>query len=582
MTPQELLALKQKLREEVRAELTEALKQRFQSIGEELRGARELAQRRKAELDRARDEIQHLAATLGASVGFWYWRAPAELSLTAPIRRLLPGATGSHSIAELLLPRMPEAARPAVAAALQALHSGALKFLAEEFELLPAGSRWMQLRARVVANHADGSAAAISGTLADISERKLLEQKRLVAEQLVMQSTREQGLALLAGGVAHDLNELLQTLIGNAELAQSEVAAGSSVADYLGNVMRVGRQAGELCSQLLAYAGHGRYVMQPLDLNALVAGAADVLKLIARRQRVELKVLTCAEPVVADADPVQLKQVLSNLVKNASEASAASAEPVELRVSLVDIDPDGPPRSLYPEGSAMPGRYACLEVSDHGYGMDEATRKRMFEPFFSTKFTGRGLGLAATAGIVRSHGGLFEVDSEAGRGTRIAVLLPQSWQLPEAVPGLTPIPAKQRFRARVLVVDDHPEVQDIAARMLGRLGFQVHSAHSGEQAIKQVEALTGRLDLVLMDLIMPGMGGEAACIEIKRRFPQLKVVLMTGYYDRMLRQNFVAQGFDGLITKPFQIEDLTRSLAAVLDEGEASRDGSAADTQAQP
>lgn len=557
------------IRAEVTAELTAALKARFQGLRDELQRERSLALRRKEELDRARDEIQHLAATLGSSVGFWFWRDPGELTLSAPIRRLLPGALGVHTLSELLVPRVVPAAREGLTAALRALEAGSLRLLAEEFEL-EAGGRWMQLRARLVASHADGRAAAMSGTLADVSDRKALEQKRLQAEQLLMQSHRDQGLALLAGGVAHDLNELLQTVLGNAELGLGEVPAEHPVQGYLGNISRVGRQAGELCAQLLAYAGHGRYVMQPLDLNDVVRQGAEVLKLVARRHRSELVVHLHSEPVVADADPVQLRQVLTNLVKNACEASQSPAggamAQVHLRVRLEDIDPEAPAREVYPPGAAMPGRYACLEVEDQGYGMDEATRQRMFEPFFSTKFTGRGLGLAATAGIVRSHGGMFEVASQANVGTRVAVLLPKSWETPEpASPMLAPIPARQRFRGRVLVVDDHVELQDVAARMLGRLGFQVHSAHSGEQAVGLADALQGRLDVVLMDLIMPGQGGEAACLDLKRRHPALKVVLMTGYYDRMLKQNFQQQGFDALLTKPFQMEDLVRVMSQVLD-----------------
>lgn len=548
---------------QARAEVLKQIKPRFTAITAQLEQEKALAQQRKSELERSRDELNHLAATLGASVGFWFWRAGQDLQLSAPIRRLLPGPfTGIHDLAALLLPRVALEFRQALGAALAALQRGTLRYISEEFRLDGPSGRWLQLRARVLASDTGGQAAALSGTLADIDERKQLDRKRQAAEQLAMQAERSEGLSLLAGGVAHDLNELLQTLIGNAELALDEVAVGSTAEGYVGNVLRVGRQAGELCAQLLAYAGHGRYVMQALDLNDLLRSGGDVLRLIARRQKVELKLELAGAEVVCDADPIQLKQVLANLVKNACEASEPGGV-VVARVLTVDLETDDLDAVL-PIGAGMPGRYAALEVSDRGYGMDESTRRKMFEPFFSTKFTGRGLGLAASAGIVRSHGGMFKVASQQGQGTTVTVLLPLSWRPAEALPGTAPIPARQRFRGRLLVVDDHPEVLETAGRMLGRLGFQVYSANSGEQALKQVEAQQGRIEVVLMDLIMPGMGGEAACRQLRALHPNLKIVLMTGYYDRMLRQTYAEQGFAGLLTKPFQSSDLALVLGEVL------------------
>lgn len=572
--------LKARIRAEVaasvRAEVLAQVKTRFTAVTAQLAQEKGLAQQRKLELDRSRDELNHLASTLGASVGFWFWRAGQDLQLSAPIRRLLPGPfVGLQGIDELLLPRVAPEFREALAAALTALKRGTLRYLSEEFRLEGANGRWLQLRARVLASETGGSAAALSGTLADIDERKQLEDKRRAAERLAMHTERSEGLSLLAGGVAHDLNELLQTLIGNAELALDEVAVGSTAEGYVGNVLRVGRQAGELCAQLLAYAGHGRYVMQALDLNDLLRAGGDVLRLIARRQKVELKFEQSPGEVVCDADPVQLKQVLANLVKNACEASEPGSV-VLVRVGPIDLDVTDLD-DVQPAGAGMPGRYAGLAVTDSGYGMDEATRRRMFDPFFSTKFTGRGLGLAASAGIVRSHGGMFRVVSAQGRGTTVSVLLPMSWRPAESLPGLAPIPARQRFRGRLLVVDDHPEVLETAGRMLGRLGFQVYSANSGEAALKQIEAQQGRIEIVLMDLIMPGMGGEAACKLLRQRDPKLKVVLMTGYYDRMLRQTYAEQGFAGLLTKPFQSSDLAQVLGEVLGPATGAATEGAAD-----
>jgi CheY-like chemotaxis protein len=212
----------------------------------------------------------------------------------------------------------------------------------------------------------------------------------------------------------------------------------------------------------------------------------------------------------------------------------------------------------------MAGSYAVLEVRDQGAGMDARTRARIFEPFFSTKGTGRGLGLSAVSGVVRGHGGAIKLRSTPGQGTSFLVLLPQSTREAQAIPTYRSSRIASKGRGKVLVVDDQPEVLKVTGKMLERAGFEALKASGGQEAIALAEQYGSELRVALVDLIMPGLGGEQVLAELKRLQPNLPVILITGFHERALHEGYRQRGFAGLLAKPFQIEDLSRVLQEAL------------------
>ena len=256
----------------------------------------------------------------------------------------------------------------------------------------------------------------------DVTVRRRAEEQRWAVERRLREAERLDSLGVMAGGIAHDFNNLLQTILGFAELAAAAVPEGSQAASALAQVQGAGRRAAELTRQMLAYAGRTRFVPRRCELAQVLRRAEPLLAASLRAgQRLELELGEPAPPV--DADPAQLRQVLINLVANASEALCERAGRVVLRAGAHRCDRSYL-ASCYPGDDLPPGEYAFLEVEDDGCGMNEVTRARLFDPFFSTKFTGRGLGLAAVLGVVRGHRGVVAVRSALGRGTTMRVLLP--------------------------------------------------------------------------------------------------------------------------------------------------------------
>ena len=307
----------------------------------------------------------------------------------------------------------------------------------------------------------------------DISEREAMQRKLLETQKL-------ESLGVLAGGIAHDFNNLLTSVMGNAELARQQLGQGSPARRHMDLCIRAVGRAADLTRRLLAYAGKGSYERQRLDLAEQVREVVDLLRPgVISGLRIELELQADMPPL--SVDRTQLHQVLMNLLLNAVEACDPAAGRVLLRTARVDEVPVAAGAQQGPPGEAF-GPHALIEVVDNGAGMDEATLGRIFDPFFSTKFTGRGLGLAAVQGIVRSHGGLLAVDSRPGNGARFRVWLPLDVApvLPAARDGAP------TAGARLLVVDDDATVREVSASMLEALGFEAAVAESGERALELV------------------------------------------------------------------------------------------------
>lgn len=381
------------------------------------------------------------------------------------------------------------------------------------------------------------------------AERQDLEEKALQAQKL-------ESLGVLAGGIAHDFNNLLTGILGNASLALREVSPSSHLAELLREIELAGTRSAELTRQMLAYSGRGRFVIEPVDLSDLVEEMSNLLRAVIRKNAViKLQLAPDLPDVLGDA--TQLRQVVMNLITNASDAVGERSGYIAVRTGLTYAEA-AYLRSTYIDDDLPSGDYVFLEVTDTGHGMDAATQARIFEPFFTTRFTGRGLGLAAVMGIVRSHRGALKLYSEVGHGTTFKVLLPiddpdgPSSLDPDAVERTAIVTAQ----IGVLVVDDDDTTRAVARRMLVMAGYTVHLASDGDEALGVYREHHDDIQVVLLDLTMPRLDGSATFTELRRQDPGVRVVLTSGYNEREATSHLIGKGLAGFIQKPYRYKDL--------------------------
>jgi signal transduction histidine kinase len=397
-----------------------------------------------------------------------------------------------------------------------------------------------------------------------VTARKQVEAQRaqLQASQAqLLQVQKLESLGVLAGGIAHDFNNLLTAILGGASTASLVLAADSPAQPHLRDTVLAVRRAADLTRQLLAYSGKGQFDVRPIDLSTVVREIARLLETSVPRS-VQLRLdLSRALPAV-EADVVQLQQVVMNLVINGAEAIGDRTGAVTVTTSARDID-EASARGAFAAQGVEPGRYVHLQVRDTGAGMDEATREKIFDPFFTTKFAGRGLGLAAVLGIVRAHRGAIQVDSTPGDGTTFSILLPASSE--RAVTNReSEFPGYKGAGQTVLIVDDDDGVRATLRRLLELFDFVVVEAEGGRAAARMAEAKP-EIRLVILDMTMPEMSGEATFRELRRIRPEVPVILSSGYDEVEASRRFVSKGLAGFLQKPFTTTDLVRCIAMALE-----------------
>ena len=399
----------------------------------------------------------------------------------------------------------------------------------------------------------------------DVTERRRIDAERRVLEEQIRHSQKMESLGILAGGVAHDFNNLLVAILGRAELARTDAPSDNPVHEHLVGIEAAARQAADLAHQMLAYAGQGSFTVAPIDLRETVLQTQRLLEATVSR-RSALAFDLGEEPTVVEADATQIRQVLMNLVTNAVEALGDQHGTITVRTGRATCSAREL-RRLFAHDTVGPGPYAFLEVEDTGEGMDLATRQRMFEPFYSTKFTGRGLGLAAVLGIVRGHRGAIAVDSHRGSGTRIRVLLPLTSRravLPTAGPDDA---AGWRATGTVLVVDDDPFVEEVARVMLTRMGLEVVSACDGVEALQRFGAAPDRFDLVLLDLTMPRLDGPETLVRLRGIRPDVCVLLSSGFGEEDVSRRLEGAQVAGFVAKPYTYDGLARAVREAMEKG---------------
>jgi PAS domain S-box-containing protein len=380
----------------------------------------------------------------------------------------------------------------------------------------------------------------------EIIEHQHAETERLKLEVQIQQVQKLESLGVLAGGIAHDFNNLLAGILGNADLALAELPQDSSARGFVEETKRAAIRSAGLTNQMLAYSGRGRFVVDVIDLNALVQDLSGLLA-VGTAKKVETR-FEFTEPLPAvEVDTSQIRQVVMNLLTNASEAVGEEVGTVTIRTGAVILG-GGPIPGMVLDQALARGQYVFLEVQDTGCGMTAETRSRIFDPFFTTKATGRGLGLAAVLGIVRAHRGTITVASVPGQGSTFRVLLPSTERLPTEVAASPGQPREKAWRGtgKVLVVDDDDMLRRMMTMMLEGAGLKVVTAVDGREAIDVFRREAGEVALILLDLTMPTMNGAEALAELRAIRPDIRVILTSGY-----NEGDVVVGADDFLHKPF-------------------------------
>ena len=398
-----------------------------------------------------------------------------------------------------------------------------------------------------------------------IRQRDAAEGERDRMEAEFIQAQRLDGLRVMAGGVAHDFNNLLTSIVGNADVLLEELPAGSESWDAAEQIEKAGQHATALVRQMLAFCGKGNFAAAPLGLSELVRESVDLLRAsISKGTELRCELSEDLPPIEADA--TQLRQVLINLVVNASEAIGNVAGVIRVSTRRLDVPP-GKSFRISPSEMLGPGAYVCLEVADTGNGMSDEAKAKLFEPFFSTKFAGRGLGLAAVLGIVRGHRGAVQVHSRQTQGAEIEVLFP-------AAPGAVAPPAEPKTAAErpaggtVLVVDDEESIRTIASAILKRGGMEVIAVAGGEEALqilRRDRSNGAKVSTVLLDLVMPRMSGNEMLKQLRTFAPELPVILSSGYSEESdAAARLAALGPTSFLAKPYRPAELLEAVCELL------------------
>jgi len=395
----------------------------------------------------------------------------------------------------------------------------------------------------------------------DISGRKAREEEEEQLQRKIEHTQRLESLGVLAGGIAHDFNNILAAIQGNAELLKMQIDGNQESREHLDNIEAGCSHAADLCRQMLAYAGQGRYLIQQINVSELVRSMARLIE-VSIPKNVQLEYHLDTDVPMVECDVAQLEQVVINLLTNAAEAIGDASGTITITTGSTLTDTNTL-EHCYGSEELRSGEHVYIEVVDDGCGISDETRQHMFEPFFTTKFTGRGLGMSAILGIMRSNHGCIQIDSRPGCGSAIRVFLPPAkgkvkQSMEETMPG--------HFTASgmVLVVDDEPAVQKVACRMLAHMGFETLTANDGDESLDVYQRHQDEIVVVLLDLTMPKMSGDKVFEALQRIRPDVKVLISSGYGEARLSERFRGQQSIAFVQKPYNVKQLRQAMRKIL------------------
>jgi len=389
----------------------------------------------------------------------------------------------------------------------------------------------------------------------DVTERRQLEEQ-------LRQSQKLEAIGHLAGGIAHDFNNLLMVLMGYCDLMKERLGAGDPLAADLARIEGCAKRATALTRQLLAFSRKQTLRPTVLDLNRVVGDLGDMLRRVIGED-IALVTTLPGDLGRVKADRGQIEQVIMNMAVNARDAMP--------RGGMLTIETRNVEISEAEAGShlgVVPGQYVVLAITDTGCGMDEATKGRLFEPFFTTKLQGTGLGLSTAYGIVKQSGGCIRVRSQPGKGASFRIYLPRTEEEPVAAPMPEERAGPRGGGEQLLVVEDEPALLDLFEATLSELGYCVTAAANGAEAVRAVEAAGLRPDLLVTDIVMPGMTGLALAERLRKSLPGLKVLFMSGYTDRAMARGSLLDAGTPFLQKPFDIAELASEVRGILGKGQ--------------
>ncbi len=409
----------------------------------------------------------------------------------------------------------------------------------------------------------EGEPVYVSGYVRDVTPVAQLQDNLRVLEKRFQEAHKMAGLGLLASGIAHDFNNLMTVVLGNTELALMKHSDPDSRA--LDEIKKAALRASELANQMLVYSGKTELVLSSINLSTVVKEMGHLLD-VSISKKVRMKYCLAEELNPIRGDISQIRQVAMNLITNAAEAIGGQAGVIAISIHELELK-TGELEKAFPRGGIPPGNYVQLEVSDTGCGMDEKTIQKIFEPLFTTKITGRGLGLASVINVVQRHNGAIDVESHIGEGTVFRVYFPVEVQDSDTADEEEPVANGESWRGfgTALVADDEEAIRAIATALLERTGFNVVTAADG---VETLEIFTKRDDitLLLMDLNMPQMDGDETVRRIRQINPTVPVLFMSGYPREQVMQKFEDHPHTDFIKKPFQAGELIDQVRGVIEQ----------------
>ncbi|MBN1545475.1 MAG: response regulator [Syntrophaceae bacterium] len=401
------------------------------------------------------------------------------------------------------------------------------------------------------------NSSEIYGIIRDITQRRRNEEEKRALEGQLRQAQKMEAIGTLAGGIAHDFNNLLMAIQGNISMLLMRCETAHPHFERLKKIEKYIENGSKLTAQLLGYARKGKYEVKPLDLNQIIE---ETVQTFGRMKKEIRFYFDLAHDLAAiDADSSQIVQILMNLFLNAADAMPNGGD---ITITTVNVDHHHIKSALY---KPKPGQYVMMSIRDTGAGMDEKTKERIFEPFFTTKEMGRGtgLGLASVYGIVKGHHGFIDVDSTISSGTVFRIYLPASEKLLSETAGMEE-EVIHTGQGTILLVDDEEGILEIGKSMLESLGYHVLISHTGPEAIDLYTNHKEQINLVLLDMIMPGLGGGKIYDILKAINPQVKVLLISGYSIEGEAKKIIARGCNGFLQKPFKIKELSKKIREVI------------------
>jgi len=528
----------------------------------------ELSERARAERGLRESEERLKLALTGADLGMWDWDIVTDVvSLNDRAAQILgydPEEVGRDfaSCFRLVHPGDRAPLEAAVAAHL----SGSSPQLALEHRVEPQSGDtvWVLNKGRVTHRDPAGRPLRAVGTLLDVTESRQVQAERLVMERQRQQLWRAESLGRMAGGVAHHFNNLLSAVIANLELVLEDPEPSSASRDSIEDAVLSARRATEISRLMLAYLGQTSGRDAPLDLIEVARESVPLL-LSLLPQGIRLTTDFADAPATVLGQRVHIQQILHNLVTNCMEA--IGARPGVVTIGVRPVSPAELDELRCVPSDWKPGSldHVCLFVRDDGAGIDAVTEQHVFDPFFSTKFTGRGLGLSVVLGLVRAQSGAIAIQSEVGRGTTFRLFFPLALaDLPlRPVEPEQPVPVPQPDSV-VLVVDDEPTVLRVARARLERMGYSVLMANDGAEALDVFRANCDRIGLVLLDLAMPHMDGWATLTALRAISPGIRAVLASGYEEGQVMQGDHPEQPQSFLQKPYGVDDLRHALATAF------------------